>query len=245
MNILLVDDHAVVRAGIHRLLATEPGASILEAQSGQEAPEICGREQFDLIILDLNLPGSSGLVLLHRLIQLDKATKILVLSMHSEPVYAARALQAGAQGYISKSATAEEFVEAVRQVGKGGRYIEPEIAVKLAVGKFSSVDPFDQLTAREIDILRLLGEGNTYTQIAAATGVSYKTVANSTSAIKEKLAVETTAISSVCRLRVGRSKVHAQCSALDWATQDAIISLVVTELSRTTSFLACRKRETR
>ncbi|MFZ0853713.1 MAG: response regulator transcription factor, partial [Hyphomicrobiaceae bacterium] len=101
MNILLVDDHAVVRAGIHRLLATEPGASILEAQSGQEALEICGREQCDLIILDLNLPGSSGLVLLHRLIQLDKATKILVLSMHSEPVYAARALQAGAQGYIS------------------------------------------------------------------------------------------------------------------------------------------------
>ncbi len=193
MNILLVDDHAVVRAGILRLLATEPSVSILEAQSGQEALEICGREQFDLIILDLNLPGSSGLMLLHRLVQLDKATKILVLSMHSEPVYAARALQAGAHGYISKSAAAEEFVEAVRQVGKGGRYIEREIAAKLALGKFSRVDPLDQLTAREIDILRLLGEGNTYTQIAAAMGVSYKTIANSTSVIKEKLAVETTA----------------------------------------------------
>ena len=175
------------------LLATEPSVSILEAQSGQEALEICGREQFDLIILDLNLPGSSGLMLLHRLVQLDKATKILVLSMHSEPVYAARALQAGAHGYISKSAAAEEFVEAVRQVGKGGRYIEREIAAKLALGKFSRVDPLDQLTAREIDILRLLGEGNTYTQIAAAMGVSYKTIANSTSVIKEKLAVETTA----------------------------------------------------
>ena len=193
MNILLVDDHAVVRAGIHRLLATEPSISILEAQSGQEALEICGREQFDLIILDLNLPGSSGLTLLHRLVQLDKATKILVLSMHSEPVYAARALQAGAQGYISKSATAEEFVEAVRQVGKGGRYIEREIAAKLALGKFSGVDPLDQLTAREVDILRLLGEGNTYTQIATAMGVSYKTIANSSSVIKEKLSVETTA----------------------------------------------------
>jgi two-component system, NarL family, invasion response regulator UvrY len=193
MNILLVDDHAVVRAGVHRLLATEPSISILEAQSGQEALEICGREQFDLIILDLNLPGSSGLTLLHRLVQLDKATKILVLSMHSEPVYAARALQAGAQGYISKSATAEEFIEAVRQVGKGGRYIEREIAAKLALGKFSGVDPLDQLTAREVDILRLLGEGNTYTQIATAMGVSYKTIANSSSLIKEKLSVETTA----------------------------------------------------
>jgi DNA-binding NarL/FixJ family response regulator len=158
-----------------------------------DALEVCRRERPDLIVLDLNLPGSSGLELLRRLVQLDKSTKILVLSMHSEPVFAARALQAGARGYVSKSAAAEEFVEAVRQVGKGSRYIEREIAAELAVGKFSRVDPLDQLTAREIDILRLLGEGKTYTQIAAALGVSYKTIANSSSVIRDKLAVETTA----------------------------------------------------
>jgi len=193
MNILLVDDHAVVRAGVRRLLATEASVSIREAKSSDEALDACRRERPDLVILDLKLPGSSGLELLRRLVQLDKSVRILVLSMHSEPVYAARALQAGARGYISKSAAAEELVEAVRQVGKGGRYIEPEIAVELAVGKLSGADPLHQLTAREVDILRLLGEGKTYTQIAAALGVSYKTVANLSSAIKAKLAVETTA----------------------------------------------------
>jgi len=193
MKILLVDDHVVVRAGVRRLLATEVDASILEAESSQEALDLCRRERPDLIVLDLNLTGSSGLELLRRLVQLDKAAKILVLSMHSEPVYAARALQAGARGYISKSAGAEEFVDAVRQVGKGGHYIEREIAAELAVGKFSKKDPLDQLTTREVDILRLLGEGKSYTQIAAALGVSYKTVANSSSVIKDKLAVETTA----------------------------------------------------
>jgi two-component system, NarL family, invasion response regulator UvrY len=192
MKILLVDDHAVVRAGIRRLLATELNVSILEAQSSQEALDVYRQEQPDLIVLDINLPGSSGLELLRRFVRLDKSTKILVLSMHSQAVYAARALQAGALGYVSKSASAEEFVEAVRQVGKGNCYIEREIAVELAVGKFSRIDPLDRLTAREIDILRLLGEGQTYTQIATALGVSYKTVANSSSIIKEKLAVETT-----------------------------------------------------
>jgi two-component system, NarL family, invasion response regulator UvrY len=193
MKILLVDDHVVVRAGVRRLLATEADVSILEAGSSQEAIDICRRERPDLVVLDLNLTGSSGFELLRRLVQLDKGAKVLVLSMHSEPVYAARALQAGARGYISKSAAAEEFVDAVRQVGKGGHYIEREIASELAVGKFSKTDPLDQLTTREIDILRLLGEGKSYTQIAAALGVSYKTVANSSSVIREKLAVGTTA----------------------------------------------------
>jgi len=193
MNILLVDDHAVVRAGVGRLLATEANVSILEAESTQEALDVCRRERPDLIILDLNLPGSSGLELLRQLVQLDKSMRILVLSMHSEPVYAARALEAGARGYISKSAAAEEFVEAVRQVGRGRHYVEREIAAELAVVKFSGADPLSQLTAREIDILRLLGEGKSYTQIAAALRISYKTVANLTSAIRAKLAVDTTA----------------------------------------------------
>jgi two-component system, NarL family, invasion response regulator UvrY len=204
MKILLVDDHAVVRAGVRRLLDSEVDVSILEAESSQEALDIYRRERPDLVVLDLNLTGSSGLELIRRLVQFDKSTKILVLSMHSEPVYAARALQAGARGYVSKSASADEFVDAVRQVGKGGRYIEREIAAELAVGRFSKIDPLDQLTAREIDILRLLGEGKSYTQIAAVLGVSYKTIANSSSVIREKLAVETTA--DLIRLSVENRK---------------------------------------
>lgn len=193
MKILLVDDHMVVRAGVRRLLATEADVSILEAESSQEALDLYRRERPDLTILDLNLTGSSGLELLRRLVQFDKAAKILVLSMHSEPVYAARSLQAGARGYLSKSAGADEFLDAVRRVGKGDHYIERDIAAELAIGKFSKKDPLDQLTTREVDILRLLGEGKSYSQIAGALGVSYKTVANASSTIREKLAVESTA----------------------------------------------------
>jgi two-component system, NarL family, invasion response regulator UvrY len=193
MKILLVDDHAVVRAGVRRLLSDEADISISEAESAREALDLWHRDRPDLIILDLNLTGSSGLELLRRLMQLDKTARILVLTMHSEPVYAARALQAGARGYISKSAGAEEFLEAIRQVRKGEHYIERDIASELAIRKLSKADPLDQLTAREIDILRLLGEGQTYAQIAALIGVSYKTVANTSSMIKEKLAVDTTA----------------------------------------------------
>jgi DNA-binding NarL/FixJ family response regulator len=193
MKILLVDDHEVVRAGVRRLLATEPDVSILETGSSPEALDLYRRERPDLVVLDLNLVGSSGLELLRRLVQADKTANVLILSMHSEPIYAIRALQAGARGYVSKSAGAEEFVNAVRQVGQGGHYVEREIAGELAIGKFSAKDLFGQLTAREVDILRLLGEGQSYAQIAAAVGVSYKTIANSSSVIKEKLAVETTA----------------------------------------------------
>jgi two-component system invasion response regulator UvrY len=193
MKILLVDDHAVVRAGVRRLLEAEVGISILEAESSQDALEAWRSKRPDLVVLDLNLTGSSGLELLRRLVQLDKSVKILVLSMHSEPVYAARALQAGARGYVSKSAGAEEFVNAVRQVGQGGHYVEREIAAELAIAKYSQKSPLDQLTTREVDIVRLLGEGRSYAQIATAIGVSYKTVANSSSLIKQKLGVETTA----------------------------------------------------
>jgi DNA-binding NarL/FixJ family response regulator len=193
MKILLVDDHEVVRAGVRRLLATEPDVSIREAESSLDALDLYTRERPDLVVLDLNLTGASGLELLRRLLQSDKAANVLILSMHSEPIYAARALQAGARGYVSKSAGAEEFVTAVREVGRGGHYIEREIAAELAIGKFSTNDPFGQLTTREVDILRLLGEGQSYSQIAAAVGVSYKTIANASSVIKQKLAVETTA----------------------------------------------------
>jgi two-component system invasion response regulator UvrY len=193
MKILLVDDHAVVRAGVRRLLATERDVSIREAESSGEALDLYRRERPDLVILDLNLVGSSGLELLRRLVRSDKAANVLVLSMHSEPVYAARSIQAGARGYVSKSAGAEEFISAVRQVGRGDHYIERDISVQLAIGKFSPRDPFDQLTTREVDILRLLGEGQSYAQIASAVGVSYKTIANTSGVLKAKLSVGTTA----------------------------------------------------
>jgi two-component system, NarL family, invasion response regulator UvrY len=193
MKILLVDDHVAVREGVRDVLALEGDISIFEARSSEEALELWAGERPDLVILDLNLGNSSGLELLRRLLQSNKAAKILVLSMYFEPAYAATALQAGARGYVSKGARPEEFVDAVRQVGRGGRYVERHLAAELVIGKFFKEDRLDELTAREIDLLRLLREGKNYAEIAAIIGVSYKTVANSFAAIREKLAVETTA----------------------------------------------------
>ena len=203
-KILLVDDHAVARAGMRGLLTTEPDIAILEAENGGEALEIWRRERPALVILDLNLTDSSGLEVLRRIVNLDRAARVLVLSMHSEPIYAARALQAGARGYVSKSAGAEEFVAAVRAVSRGERYIERELAVHLAVSKFSERDPLDELTAREVDILRGLGEGKSYTEIASEIGVSYKTIANTSTRMKKKLGVERTA--DLIRLSLEKSR---------------------------------------
>jgi two-component system, NarL family, invasion response regulator UvrY len=117
-----------------------------------------------------------------------------MLSMHAEAIYAARAVQAGARGYISKAASAEELIAAVLRVGEGKRYVEREIATDLAMKQFSGDgDLFERLTMREIEILRLLGEGKSLSAIAGTLGVAYKTIANACSLMKSKLAVERTA----------------------------------------------------
>ena len=192
MNILLVDDHALVRAGLKRLLATVWSGEILEAASGREALNSLRDLRFDLVILDLNLPGLGGLELLRRMIQAG-AGPILVLSMHGEPLYARRALEAGAAGYVTKNASPEELLTAVRRVTSGGRYVEAELAQALAVQTPGAAQEFDNLTAREIEIMRLLAKGASLAEIAAAVGVGYKTVANSCSQIKSKLGVSRTA----------------------------------------------------
>ncbi|HXQ46991.1 MAG TPA: response regulator transcription factor, partial [Caulobacteraceae bacterium] len=149
-------------------------------------------EAIDLIILDLNLPGLGGLELLRRLVVVSSA-RILVLSMHAEPLYAARALDAGAAGYVSKNASPDELIAAVQRVAGGGRYVEGEIAQALALQGAALGQPIGQLSAREMEIMRLLGAGNSLAEIAEALGVGYKTVANTASQMKLKLGVARTA----------------------------------------------------
>lgn len=193
MKILLVDDHIVVREGVRRLLSGLSGVELCEAESGPEALELFTKERPDLVLLDLNLEGMGGLEILRRLLIENDKVRVVVFSMHAEPIYAARALRLGARGYVSKSSGAEELVTAVKRVAEGGRYVEREIAGELAFSQVSAQDPLQQLTAREIEILRLLGEGNSLTEIAQTIGVAYKTVANTCSIIKSKLGVERTA----------------------------------------------------
>lgn len=192
MKVLIVDDHVVVREGVRRLLSTLPDTTIHEAGSAHEAIAIYKSELPDLVLLDLNLPNSSGLQLLRRLILENRSARILVLSMHSEPIYVARTLKAGARGYISKTASSEELMTAVREVSSGGRYVELEIASQIVISQYKGDDPLQKLSTREVDIVRLLGEGKSLASIADALGVSYKTVANTCSIIKGKLGVERT-----------------------------------------------------
>jgi len=193
LRLLLVDDHAVVREGVRRLLLDAGGIDIDEAASGQQALELSARERYDVVILDLNLEGLGGFELLSRLLK-DVRQRIIVFSMHGEPLYAARAMRLGAKGYVSKSAAADELVAAVRRVADGGTYVERELANQLASGVIArGGDPLQQLTTREIEILRLLGDGRSMSDIAAALRVSYKTVANTCSIMKSKLGLERTA----------------------------------------------------
>ena len=204
MKLLLVDDHAVVREGVRRLLSLSIEAMVFEAKTGREALSVFRTEKPEVVILDLNLPGSGGLDLLRRLLIEDPKTKVLIFSMHTTPLYVARALQAGAKGYVSKSAGAEELVEAIRQVINGGRYVERDLASDLAVNMLGSDGSGKALSARELDIMRLLAKGKGLSEIADALGISYKTVANTCTAIKHKLLVERT--SDLIRLAV---EMHA------------------------------------
>jgi DNA-binding NarL/FixJ family response regulator len=191
MNILLVDDHAIVRDGLKRLLAGLPVDEVFEAATGREALAIARSKPLDLIVLDLNLPELGGIELLGRLIQLGSAP-VLVLSMHAEPLYVARAMDAGAQGYVSKNASPDELLTAVRRVAAGGRYVEGELAQTLAQQGADPAQSLDRLSARDLEILRLLAAGKSLSEIADALGLGYKTIANTLSLIKAKLGVART-----------------------------------------------------
>ena len=121
---LLVDDHVVVREGVRRLLLDLPGITVLEAGNGQDALAIFRSKPIDIVLLDLNLAGIGGLELLRRMLKENAKARIIIFSMHSEPLYAARALRLGAKGYVSKSAASEELLIAIRKVSEGGHYVE-------------------------------------------------------------------------------------------------------------------------
>jgi two-component system, NarL family, invasion response regulator UvrY len=199
MKFLIVDDHPIVRAGLRRLIGIEEDAQIRDAASAKEALASFKEDRPDLVIMDLNLPGGGGLETIRRLMIEDDRARILVFSVHGDSIHAARAFEAGALGYVTKNAPPEQISLAIFRVAAGQNYIEPEIAQELALltvrtsRRSSAPHPFKDLTRRDLEILRLLGEGYSLVQIADAIGLSYKTVANNCTHIKSKLGLARTA----------------------------------------------------
>lgn len=193
MKILIVDDHGVVREGLRKLFVAHFEANVLETAGIDDALTVYAAERPDVVVLDLNLEGAGGLEVLRRITSIDGAARVVVFSMHHEPLYAVRALRGGARGYVSKSAPVEELISAIRKVRGGEQYIDRDLASKIAVSQISSDDPLQSLSIREVEILRMLGQGKSMTAISDSLGIAYKTVANICTQMKVKLGVDRTA----------------------------------------------------
>jgi DNA-binding NarL/FixJ family response regulator len=193
MKILIVDDHGVVREGLKRLLTAHFDAQVFESENIDDGLATYAREKPDVVLLDLNLEGAGGLELLRRVLVSDSAARVVIFSMHHEPIYAVRALRGGAHGYVSKSAPVEELIAAIEKVCAGQQYIDRDLASRIAVSQISSDDPLQSLSIREVEILRMLGQGKSMTSISESLGIAYKTVANICTQMKVKLGVDRTA----------------------------------------------------
>lgn len=194
MRVLIVDDHPIVASGCRTVLADEPGIVLLEASDAERAEQVFIAEQPDISVVDINLPTVSGFELARRMLAHSASARIIMFSMNDDPVYVARALEIGAKGYVAKTGDPNDLLEAIRQVGKGATYLPSAIAHRIAVaGPAVAQNPLSRLNSREMEILRLLSAGKTLSEIAWLVHSPYKTVANTSSIIRHKLGLRTSA----------------------------------------------------
>jgi DNA-binding NarL/FixJ family response regulator len=196
MKVLIADDHAIVRRGLKQILADAYHAvSVAEAQNAHEALRLAREQDWDIIVLDISMPGKSGLELLKELKLLRPKTPFLILTTHAEELYAVRVLKAGAAGYMTKESAPEHLLEAVRKVTRGQRYISPTLAEILA----ASVDldtekpPHESLSDREYQVLSLIASGKSVGEIAVELSLSVKTVSTHRTHILEKMKMKSNA----------------------------------------------------
>lgn len=197
MRILCVDDHAIFRQGVKQILAQyDRQAKIGEAATADAAMQLARETRWDLVILDLSLPDRSGLQVLTDLKREQPELPVIVLSMHAEDEYAIRALRIGASGYVTKESAPEELVAALQKVMRGGRYMTPALAEKIA---FSYASPatneklHHSLSERELEVLQLIGAGKSLKEIAAMLSLSVKSVGTYRARVLEKMAMSTNA----------------------------------------------------
>jgi two-component system, NarL family, invasion response regulator UvrY len=195
VRILLVDDHPVVREGYRRLIERQAGFHVCaEAGDAKEAYGAYKDHGPDIVVLDIALPGASGLEAVRHIRQWDSAARLLVFTMHAGPAFALKAFEAGASGYVTKCAAPEDLVIAIRTVSGGGRFLSEDIARALAADRLAgSRSVVEHLGPRETEILRLLASGMTSEAIAGLLNLSQKTIRNHHYAIKSKIGAKTDA----------------------------------------------------
>ena len=179
IKILIADDHSVVRQGLKKILSEESDMKVLgEAGSTDELLELVRQQQWDVIVLDISMPGRSGLDVVRDIHEIQPKLPVLFLSMLPEEQYAVRALKAGAVGYVPKGTNPEELIKAIRKIYRGGKYISPVVAENLANAVTAKIDrPLHELlSGREFEVMRKIAEGKTVTAIAKELHLSVKTI---------------------------------------------------------------------
>jgi two-component system invasion response regulator UvrY len=188
VRVLVIDDHPIVASGCRALLESDPTVKVIDAADGDAGYAAYFAHRPDVALIDMNLPGLSGLEVCRRILQRQPDARIIIFTMNDDPVFAARAIEAGAKGYIAKNDDPLLIAEAVRRVAEGGGYLHPEMAREIAFLRAgSNASRVSDLSARELEILRLLAKGKTMAEIADVLHVSYKTVANNCTQLRQKL----------------------------------------------------------
>lgn len=204
IRVMLVDDHAVVRMGFRMLLGTAAIEVVAEADSGEQACRDYPQVLPDVVVMDLSMPGMGGLEALRRLLAHDASVRILALSAHEATAYPQRVLKAGALGYLSKRSAPEALIDAVRAVAAGRRYIDPQMAQRLALAQIQGeASPSDVLTEREFAVFIQLAQGRTVAQIAENLNVASSTVGTHLYNVKQKLNAANQAELTLVGLRWG------------------------------------------
>jgi DNA-binding NarL/FixJ family response regulator len=192
IRVLLADDHAIVRDGLRRILVADTGFEVAgEAANGDEALALVRANDYDVAVLDMSMPGLSGIDLVKRLKLEKPKLRLLVLSMHGEQQYAVRALKAGASGYLTKDSAAAQLLGALRKVAGGGVHVSDAAAARLVAGAGGA--PHEALSDREFEVLRLLAQGLSPTEIGERLHLSVKTVSTHKTRVLEKLGLGGTA----------------------------------------------------
>jgi len=196
IKILIADDHPVVRKGLREIIEETSDMKVAdEASNGQEVLAKVFKKDFDVVLLDISMPGRSGLDILKELKSQLPKLAVLVLSIHPEEQYAVQVLKAGASGYLTKKSAPEELVTALRKVSTGGKYVSPSLAEKLASALETGIEkpPHETLSAREYEVMRKIALGKTVNEIAGELFLSPKTISTYRSRILEKMGIKNNA----------------------------------------------------